>query len=297
MAFVSLRDSSLDAKPFSLTGQNSEKASYSQTRYGLAMGGPLNIPKVIHSDKTFFFLTLNGTRASNPYDGLGTVPTDLERSGDFSQSRTTAPIVIYDPLTHQPFADNKIPASRIDSAARGLLNFFPAQNQPGAIQNYRFVTSVPQNSLNMGVRLNETLTKKDRVDVNYNVQQRDGTNVQLFGFEDTSSGNGFSASLGWTHTFAPRLFNNVRWSLSRNRSEVIPFFAFSDNIAAKLGIQGTSSDPVNFGPPNIGFTNFGGLTDGSPTLRRDQTSSLTDGVTLIGARIASPLAESSGASS
>ncbi|HUS05053.1 MAG TPA: TonB-dependent receptor, partial [Bryobacteraceae bacterium] len=281
MAFLSLRDSSLDARPFSLTGQNSEKASYSQTRYGLMMGGPLHIPKLLKGDKTFFFLTLNGARASNPYDGLATVPTELERSGDFSQSRTTAPVQIFDPLTRQPFANNKIPGSRLDATALGLLQFMPLPNQPGSIQNYRFVTSIPQNTLNVGARLNQTLTRKDRLDVNYNLQRRDGTTVQLFGFEDTSNGNGFSSSLGWTHTFAPRVFNNVRWAISRNRSQVIPFFAFGENIAAKLGIEGTSTDPTNYGPPNLTFTNFGALTDASATLRRDQTSAVTDGVTVV----------------
>jgi hypothetical protein len=277
MAFLSGRNSALDAKPFSITGQNVDKADYSQVRFGASIGGALKIPKIINSDKTFFFLNYNGSRASNPSDFWATVPTALERGGDFSQ--TTA--IIYNPKSGQPFENNRIPSGLIDPAAQKLLQFFPLPNQPGNIQNYRFVTSVPNNTDNLGIRVNQTLTKKDRLDFGYNVQRRDGLAVQLFGFEDTQDGTGWNSNIGWSHTFAPRFINNLRWAFSRNRNEVLPFFAFSDNIAATLGIQGTSTDPINFGPPNLGFTNFGGLTDASPVLQRNQTSSLTDGMTIV----------------
>ena len=54
-------------------------------------------------------------------------------------------------------------------------------------------------------------------------------------------------------------------NFNRNTNLTTPFFANGANVAAGLGIQGTSSNPINFGPPTLTFTNFGSLTDGSPS--------------------------------
>src|SRR5581483_476912 len=65
-----------------------------------------------------------------------TMPTTLERQGDFSQTRDTSGkvIPINDPLNKnaagvaQPFAGNIIPASRLDSNGLVLLKILPLPN-------------------------------------------------------------------------------------------------------------------------------------------------------------------------
>jgi hypothetical protein len=59
-----------------------------------------------------------------------TVPTELERAGNFSQSVDVGGklIVVKDPDTQQPFAGNIVPASRIDPNGQALLKFLPAPN-------------------------------------------------------------------------------------------------------------------------------------------------------------------------
>jgi hypothetical protein len=274
---LTVRNSALDARPYSLTGQTLQKPSYGNNRFGLTTGGPLNIPKLIHNDKTFFFFNYFGTRSRSSFDRLGTVPTPLERSGDFSQSFTQQPVSIFDPTNRAPFPGNRIPLNRLNSASLGLLPFIPAPNQPGAVQNYQSVSSLPSNSDNVGLRVNYNLSRKDRLDTNFNLQNRNSKSQQLFGFQDPIDGTGFSQSVGWSHTLGSRATNSVRLSLSRNTSETIPFFAYTTDVAAQLGIKGTSSDPINYGPPNLSFTNFGALTDASPLLRRDQTFSVSEG--------------------
>src|SRR5262249_22978001 len=74
--------------------------------------------------------------------------------------------------------------------------------------------------------------------------------------------------------------NSLRWSFSRNHNQTTPFFAYTTDVAQELGIRGTSSSPINYGPPNLSFTNYGALTDASPVLIRNQTSSLGEGVQL-----------------
>jgi len=66
--------------------------------------------------------------------------------------------------------------------------------------------------------------------------------------------------------------------LQRNNSLTTPFFADSTNVAAELGISGTSQSPINYGPPNLSFTNFGSLSDASASLTRSQTTNFTDGI-------------------
>ncbi len=284
MVSYSLHDSAFDARPYSLTGVKVDKAAYSQSRYGVSVGGPLVIPHFVKAEKTFFFVNYSGTSSSNPFDSLSTVPTPLERLGDFSQSHVNGPVVIYDPTTKAPFPDNRIPAGRISPIAAGLLSYIPSPNQAAGVQNFRYITSVPQNSQNLSLRLNQSVSKKDRIDFGFSSQFRSGTGAQLFGFRDAQDGDGFSGNIGWTHNFTSRLINNLRWTLTRSRNDTLPAFAYGPNVAASLGIQGTSSDPINYGPPNLSFTNFGSLSDASPILVRNQTSSIADGFTIVKGR-------------
>ena len=68
-------------------------------------------------------------------------------------------------------------------------------------------------------------------------------------------------------------------SFNRNRNDALPFFANGTNVAAALGIQGTSDNPLNFGPPNLGFTNFAGLSDGSASQSRIQSFTVNEAFT------------------
>ncbi|MBV9443108.1 MAG: carboxypeptidase regulatory-like domain-containing protein [Acidobacteriaceae bacterium] len=78
--------------------------------FGFTVGGPVWIPKVYNGkEKTFFFISWDYTNNTDPRPGsTRSVPTALERTGDFSQSFTTQvlngkstrfPILVYDPST------------------------------------------------------------------------------------------------------------------------------------------------------------------------------------------------------
>lgn len=277
-ASFSLHNSALDATPYSVNGQEIPKPSYAQSRFSLMAGGMLHIPKLISDDKSYFFLSYFGTRSRNPYNANATLPTALERAGDFSQSYLQGPVTIYDPLTNQPFAGNRIPASRIDAASNGMLGLIPLPNQPGNVRNYQIVSSVPQNTNNFGLRLSRSFGSRERVSGSFNLQQRDGASTQLYGFRDTSSGRGANLDVTWTHTIAAGFVSNLRASFSRSSNDALPYFAYGTDWASQLGISGTSTDPVNYGPPNLSFTNFCALTDGSPSRSSTQTASLGEGL-------------------
>ncbi len=279
MVFFNLNNSALNAHPFSITGQEIAQPAYAQSRFGVVAGGPLVIPKLVKDPSTLFFLSYFGTRSRNPYTAVATVPTGLERQGDFAQSvQSGGPVQIFDPSSHLPFAGNIIPPGRVDPIAQKLLNYFPLPNQPGVVNNYQFLASVPQDTDNFGLRIQRNVTKKDRLSLRLNLQRRDGAVDQPFGFQDTVSGSGLNTNLGWTRNLSARVVSNAQVTFNRNRGETTPFFANGTDVAAELGIAGTSGNPLNYGPPGLNFTNFGALSDATPILTRNQSQSASESV-------------------
>ena len=270
------RDSVFDASPYSLSGQPLNKPGYSQSRIGAAAGGPL--PR---SPQTIFFLSFAALRGDTPYANFDTVPTADQRSGNFTKPTVAGPLVLYDPISHLPLAGNIVPANRLDPIATQLLNYIPLPNLPGGVQNYQITTAVPLNTADFSAKLNHTLNDKNRFSLSFAMQSRNGRQAQLYGFEDKLDGFGWQSEVGWTHNFGPRTINAFHWAFSRNRSNYLPYFANGPNVAAALGIQGTSPDPLNYGPPNLSFTNFGNMTDGTPLVKRDQASALRDAVIVV----------------
>ncbi len=247
--FMRLENSALDAAPYSLNGHAEPKPSYAMSSFGVNVGGPLNIPKILHYPRASFYFTYQGTRSRNPFSEQSSVPTVSERSGDFSQTLVNnVPVTIFDPLSHLPFPGNAIPASRISPAAAGLLDYFPLPIYTGIVQNYEIVASTPNNSNNVGLRLNMPVSNKDRLNFNVQYQNRDSKTEQLFGFEDSASGYGVSASAGWSHSFAPRFNNSGTLTFSRNINRTLPYFAYDQNIAGRSGNHRHIGDAVGLRP-------------------------------------------------
>ena len=153
-ASFTLANSAVNAQPFSINGLNLPQASYAQSRFSFIVGGPLVIPKLLNDRKTQFFLTYFGTRSRTPELFTRTVPTTLERNGDFSQSvqslgstATTAPVVVYDPTTRQPYPNNRIPSTALNPIAQAFLRFYPAPNQSSFTNNYQAETTQVSNSI------------------------------------------------------------------------------------------------------------------------------------------------------
>src|SRR5262249_38641684 len=83
-----LRNSQLDANGFNSNKARIPRQAFQRNQFGLTTGGPVVLPHVYDGhNKTFFFLALEGLRERAAGSFTGTVPTALERNGDFSQSR------------------------------------------------------------------------------------------------------------------------------------------------------------------------------------------------------------------
>jgi hypothetical protein len=141
-------------------------------------GGTVGAP--VMKNKLFTFWAYEGWRTKEPRDAIRTMPTDLERTGNFSQSltRSGALRTIYDPTTtvlnvatntatRQPFAGNMIPASRIDSTARRIMQDFWGPNGPGddlsGSNNFKASYPWPMKNLNYSNRTDWNVSDKLKV--------------------------------------------------------------------------------------------------------------------------------------
>src|SRR5574340_130427 len=109
------------------------KPRYRYNTWSYNVGGPIYIPGKFNRnrDKLFFFFSQEfWPLKQNLAISQITVPTEPERAGDFSQSLdlNSKLIVVNDPTSGQPFAGNRMPASRIDPNGQALLKMFPAPN-------------------------------------------------------------------------------------------------------------------------------------------------------------------------
>lgn len=284
-AGFSLNDSIWDARTFSVTGANVDKPDYYSARANVMFGGPLHIPKLVSAEKRIMFtidvqFQRNRTGVvSQPVN----MPTALERAGDFSQTFVQGvPVTIFDPTTGLPFPGNKIPDSRISPTAQSLLKYFPSPNLPFAARNYQTSWTGSNNSHGINGRLaNIRITPKDRLNFAIGYQGSSNESPNLFQFIDNGSGRGLNTSLGWSRNITSKLINNVNYSFSRNRQQMTPFFAYQENVSAELNIAGTSQNPANWGPPTLGFTNYANLTDGNFSLSRNQTSAISETLSVI----------------
>ncbi|RPI11444.1 MAG: carboxypeptidase regulatory-like domain-containing protein, partial [Acidobacteriales bacterium] len=271
---VTEANSLLNAQQYSLSGQNIPKPYSNSTNINASFGGPLKIPKLLSGNQGQFTVNVGIGRSRLGQQGtLTTMPSALERSGDFSQSVASSgkPVVIYDPTTGAPFPGNKIGPTRISPITAALLSYYPMPNLPGQTRNFQLPTTRYSNTHSVNARVNQTLNTKNRISGGLGYSGNHTITPDIFGFTDSGSGRGINANISYAHNFASRIISTVSYTFSRNRNLASPFFAFKDNVAARLGIQGVSADPLNWGPPNLNFTNFAGLSDGAASLTRTQT--------------------------
>ncbi len=131
-------------------------------------GGTVGNP--ILKNKLFMFTAYEGWRTKEPRTAQWTLPTDLERGGDFSQSRSILGGIqtIYDPWTtvfepaanrstRTAFAGNRVPLSRMDPTSLRILKDVWKPNGPGidvtGTNNYQIGYSWPMKYWNFSERV------------------------------------------------------------------------------------------------------------------------------------------------
>ncbi len=268
----SIDNSALDARTYSLTGMNTPKPAYNRMQGTFSFGGPLRIPHLIRNGPTFF-VGYQFTRNRNVQTETGLVPTLAEREGDLSQ----APGQIFDPSTHLPFQENRIPLDRISPQASSLLSLYPLPNFSGSTRyNYQIPVVGATHQDGVQTYLNRVIGRKNQVSGSFALQSTRGDNPTILGFLDTSRSLGSNVMANWRHSFTQRFFSNLGYQFSRQSTQTVPFFEERENISGLAGITGNNQEPANWGPPALRFlSGLTPLSDALPSSARNQTSALS----------------------
>lgn len=165
--YWSHRHEGLNANEFFRNKSGTAKPPYRYNIAGYSIGGPIYVPKWFNTskDKLFFFFSQEYVRQRKDYGTrYKNMPTELERTGDFSRSFDTSGklIIAKDPTLGQPFPGNVIPPSRINNIGRAMLNFHP-------LPNYTDPDPALQYQRNYKVAVSGSYPKRDdvvRIDAN-----------------------------------------------------------------------------------------------------------------------------------
>jgi hypothetical protein len=246
--FEYLQNTHLDANTFLSNRNGTPRQSSHINTFGGDIGGP------IKRNKLFFTYTFEEIRQVIPDPFVTSVPTALQKQGDFSQtyygkdsSGALLQQTIYDPFTtragssgaliRDPFPGNIIPAPRLNPIAVKVFSYVPGGSAPGdpvtGLNNLtnngstrKFTDFFPENT----GRVDYDLSEKTRLFVRYsrNALQEErsfhySTNSAL-NVADTGQNNPFTrenhnATIQLTRTINPSTVLDFRTGFERFKSE------------------------------------------------------------------------------
>ncbi len=286
-AYEFLRNSALDANNYFSNLHGTPIPSFKRSQFGASIGGPVTIPKVYNGkDKTFFFFSYEGLRQGTAAQITTTVPTALQKTGDFSQTVNSAgqKVIIYDPTktvpsgtgyVRPPFPGNMIPKGDLDQVALNIMNYYPPPNAAGTVagQNNYFASGTSTVNINTyDVKVDEVFNERNRMFVRYSRRNLQQPGTILFpAAQAVAYGGGNAASepeisnsaaIDYTLTPNPSYVMEFRYGFSRM---YLNFVANSDgfNPSTELGFPGyiaSNADHLLF--PGIAPANYFTLGDG-----------------------------------
>ena len=263
-AYEFLRNDKLDARnTFAAT-----KPPFRYNQFGASAGGP------VIKNRTFFFGNWERYYYKRSASQVGTYPTALQHSGNFSDLFDTSGklIPIYDPATtgtnaagqatRNVFPGNIIPASQLDPVAAKINAFYPLPNRT---PTNAFTNSNNYGRLSTESRYSQQLTLKG--DHHFSDRNSMFGRYSFFNHK-TDNGNGINPNpevtyrddnlknwnivLSDTHTFTPTIINEARVGVTRGH---FPFIvrSFGGDWPSKLGL-----------PPIVPADTFPAIGNGLP---------------------------------
>lgn len=195
------------------------KSIYRFQTFGGDVGGKVKIPNVDMGDKLFFFVLFEDTRLKNPAAiERWTMPTALERLGDFSKSfNGTALIPVRDPLNGQLFPGNVVPQNRANPYSLAEMNILPLPNYAGSGFNYLFQERfINQPRQAFTTRLDYHVSTKDTIGVTFKTWSADSTGIHvaagssLWGLTQMQyKFQAYQGTIDWTRIVTPHIVNEL----------------------------------------------------------------------------------------
>jgi hypothetical protein len=306
------RNEDLNANNFFSNEAGRPRQEYRYNIGSYSIGGPVILPKIYrgHRNLFFFFNQEYQNQVVSYAVNEKTVPTALERAGNFSQSYNTngSAIVVEDPLNgKKPFPGNIIPASRITPIGQAILNLFPLPNfvDPSLATrynwNYYVAASEPYNRRTETARIDYAVKENWQVYVSLSnnadhqeVPYSGGTAGWVAGSLNfvlspiTYTQPGRLATIHSTNTISPTLFNEASFAVSQNTLNYAPEDPAAVN-RTDLGInipeRNPAINPLNL-IPQMTFSSIQNYANPSlagtdPYFNRNTIYSLIDNVSKV----------------
>src|SRR5579859_1062725 len=243
-AYEFLRNDVLDARNYFAT----QNLPFKYNDFGGTIGGP------IRKDRVFAFGDLEFFRLRQQTPNYSLVPTEAQRSGQFSTA-------IYDPNTYNAttksraeFSNDQVPSNRVDSIAKTVLNYIPLPNfTPTATvpnDNYLYNSPANANNYRFDIRVDETLSGTQRLFERYSSQQtRDGVvaslppiNGQYASGQGADTTDSQSFVVGYDTALSPTLLASARASWNY----LYWHNFFPSQSLTSIGIPGVEADNPGF---------------------------------------------------
>jgi hypothetical protein len=284
-AYEFFRNDFLDAAGFFAPVQNGLKLK-PELRYnvfGGTIGGPIRL------DRTFFFFAYEGDRLRQGTTDTLTVPTALQRVGDFSQTFNVKGqlIPIYDPATtrvvnnefvRDQFPANVISPDRIDPVAANVVNYYPLPNQEPS--NLAGANNFSGNFLSGGtinfylLKAEHTQGANDRFSGWYIADDTSPFNTSVFP-NSAADSQTFSISTHhygygtWFHLFDPSKINDLSATYTYRIFHTLSF-GLGGDYPSRIGLSGAPDNAF----PRFAPAGFSAL--GSTTQERRQNPIVTE---------------------
>src|SRR4051812_16100928 len=235
--FEFLRNDAADAKDYFLNfqvpagTQLQPKNRLRRNQYGTWVAGPVLLPFYKGKDRTFWSFNYEGTQQTQESVVQTNRFPQVFRDGDFSAllrpplnsagRPIRTPVIIYDPLTGEPFRDtagnitNIIPASRINKNAQNVINKFVPLPQFATADplDINTILNIP-NILAQNqyfARIDHQFSSKDRVFGRVATQVGDYTQNNINpNFPTTQHIHNYNVAFQHLHIFNPRVLNEFR---------------------------------------------------------------------------------------
>lgn len=293
-----LQNTVFNANSYANKRNGKARSSFRWNQPGLVVTGPVFLPKLYDGrNKTFFMFGWEQIRSSTPNPVYSTVPTLLERSGDFSQSLSGgAAAAIYDPLTtvsngsggytRTQFANSKIPTTRIDPVAAKIMAMLPTPNVAGA-GNSNNLFNGPNSTVDaydaFATRVDHNVSQSHRLGFTY-VQSKRHQTQGLAGFPIAIAGSyrhyrtNFGAHVNWNWTISPSLISSFGIGWNKHQFAIENQQPQFDLSSVGLPSYLSSSAAPNLFPriSMTGYTTFGNAGYGTGTYNTSNTYDLRE---------------------
>jgi hypothetical protein len=256
---ASFGNARFDAKPYSLSGQKSQKPDYNNYTASLNFGGILRIPYILEHSRQYFFLSFERRVSQIVGTAWGRVPTEQERGGDFSRSVDSLGqgVQLTDPNTKSPLAGNIIRQSQMSAQSLSLLKLFPKPNTDNLNRtNYQTPVLSDNEQDDMSLRLDNSASNSIHHYAGiFKYASGDNNNINIYKFLDASKNSSLSFDLDFQTSIGPRLSSEFKYKFHKQTALLKPYFSNHTNISGNAGILGNNQEDANWGPPNLIFSN------------------------------------------